>query len=98
MQCLQNLRRLSIVTRPDPAIAAATNDGQTGGDSYRETVTRQLAERLLTDSGLSSLERIELRWHGWRIRDGQMVTVPRTELMRGPHRWLFEASGSPLSR
>ncbi|TBU56840.1 hypothetical protein BD310DRAFT_1040233 [Dichomitus squalens] len=93
LQCLQNLRRLSIVTRPDPPIAVTASDRLTG-DSRREMMTRQLAERLLTDSELSSLERIELRWHGWKIQDGKMVAVPRTQLMRGPHRWLFEAPGS----
>ncbi|KAI1794057.1 hypothetical protein LXA43DRAFT_1179653 [Ganoderma leucocontextum] len=98
LQPLQSLQRLSIVTRPDPPIVAAAVDGQLGGELYREAVTRQLAERFLADSSLPSLEAIELRWHGWLIQDAQMVGVPRVQLMRGPHRWLFEASGSQLAQ
>lgn len=89
---------MSIVTRPDPPIVAAAVDGQQGGELFREAVTRQLAERLLAGSSLPSLEVIELRWHGWRIQDAQMVGVPRVQLMRGPHRWLFEPSGSKMGQ
>ncbi|PIL36111.1 hypothetical protein GSI_01771 [Ganoderma sinense ZZ0214-1] len=98
LQPLQSLRTLSIVTRPDPPIVAAAVDGQQGGELFRKAVTRQLAERLLAGSSLPSLEAIELRWHGWRVQGAQMVEVPGMQLMRGPHRWLFETSGSDMAQ
>ena len=92
LRSLQNLRSLSLVIRPDPIITAPPNDPSASGDQYRETVTKQLAEKLIIEHSLDWLDRIELRWHGWTIRGGHMEPFPRTELLRLPHRWRFADS------
>ncbi|RPD74217.1 hypothetical protein L226DRAFT_553351 [Lentinus tigrinus ALCF2SS1-7] len=93
LRSLQNLRSLSLVIRPDPIITTTPTDPSASGDQYREVVTKQLAEKLITENTLSSLDRIELRWHGWTIRGGHLEPFPRTELLRLPHRWWFADSG-----
>ncbi len=92
LRSLQNLRSLSLVIRPDPIIIATPNQPSASGDQYREVVTKQLAEKLVTDNALNWLERVELRWHGWTIRGRELEPFPRTELLRLPHRWRFADS------
>ena len=62
------------------------------GEQYRESVTKRLAETLIQENDLVRLRRIELRWHGWTIEDRQLVPLPRTQLVRLPHQWLFAES------
>ncbi|RDX55032.1 hypothetical protein OH76DRAFT_1397375 [Lentinus brumalis] len=92
LRSLQNLRSLSLVIRPDPIIIATPNQPSASGDQYREVVTKQLAEKLVTENALNWLERVELRWHGWTIRGRELEPFPRTELLRLPHRWRFADS------
>lgn len=92
LQSLENLRTLSIVIRPDPIIPA-TADGQArSGEQHREATTRRLAEKLIHNNALDRLGRIELRWHGWRVEERQLIGIPRTQLLRLPPKWLFADS------
>ena len=96
LRALPDLRSLSLAIRPDPLIPASNNAEAEPGDPYRELLTKGLAERLVGEHGLVWLRRIELRWHGWIIRDGEWISLPRTQLLRLPHAWLFDGkSGAP---
>lgn len=80
--------------RPDPIIPANADGvgASESGEKYREKVTELLAEKLIRDYGLTRLERIELRWHGWMVENGQLAALPRGQLLRLPHQWLFESA------
>ena len=91
LQMLPNLRTLSLVVRPEPIIPVPPNADVGPGEQHREAMTKGIAERLVRDHGLVGLKRVELRWHGWEIRDGgDWISLPRTQLMRLPHAWLPE--------
>ncbi|KAI9060272.1 hypothetical protein FKP32DRAFT_1679216 [Trametes sanguinea] len=90
LQTLPSLGILSLVIRPDPMMPLLDSNGSGSGESQRELRTRTLAERLIADNGLSQLTRIELRWHGWEIRSGQLEAVPRPSLLRLPQSWIYE--------
>ncbi|KAI0645614.1 hypothetical protein C8Q79DRAFT_703727 [Trametes meyenii] len=89
LQTLPNLSILSLVFRPDPIMPASLSAEPGAGDQQRETIGRGLAERLISENGLSRLTRIELRWHGWSIEEGVLTALPQTELLRPPHRWMY---------
>ena len=91
---LAELRDLSIVTRPDPVMPVPQDAEVAPGDQYRELVTKTLAERIVKENGLTGLRRIELRWHGWAIRDAEWISLPRTQLLRLPQAWLSEDFGA----
>ncbi|KAI0675228.1 hypothetical protein C8Q78DRAFT_965193 [Trametes maxima] len=93
LQGLSNLSILSLVIRPDPIMPTSLSAEPGSGDRQRETMARGVAERLITENGLSRLTRIELRWHGWSIEDGVLTALPQTELLRPPHRWTYEQRG-----
>ncbi|KAJ8496459.1 hypothetical protein ONZ51_g1089 [Trametes cubensis] len=90
---LFHLRVLSIVIRPDPIMTTINSAILGSGDSQRESQTRRLAERLIADHQLDLLTRLELRWHGWKVEDGQLVALPRSELLRLPQSWIYEQYG-----
>ncbi|CDO74464.1 hypothetical protein BN946_scf184979.g19 [Trametes cinnabarina] len=89
LQTLSGLSILSLVIRPDPIMFTANPAENGSRERQRELHTRRLAERLISDYGLSRLTRIELRWHGWKIRNSQMEVVPRAELVRLPQSWIY---------
>ncbi|KAI0743517.1 hypothetical protein C8Q80DRAFT_1121985 [Daedaleopsis nitida] len=93
LRSLRNLRSLSLVFRPDPIMSVNADVGPpSNGEEHRETVTKRLAEKLIRENGMDRLRRIEVRWHGWWIEDEQLVPLPRTQLLRLPHLWLFAES------
>ncbi|KAI8993097.1 hypothetical protein BD414DRAFT_412665 [Trametes punicea] len=95
LQTLPSLNTLSLVIRPDPIMSTPISVELGSGDSQRELRTRMLAERLIADHHLSQLRRIELRWHGWKVSNGALVALPRTDLLRLPQSWIYEQfSGS----
>ncbi|KAI0819994.1 hypothetical protein BC628DRAFT_1331522 [Trametes gibbosa] len=85
---IPNLSILGLVIRPDPLMPTSGSTQPGSGEQQRELMTRRLAERLIADHGLSRLSRIELRWHGWRVQDGQLTAVARPEFLRMPQNWL----------
>ncbi|KAI0630277.1 hypothetical protein C8Q77DRAFT_1064140 [Trametes polyzona] len=93
LRAFRDLSILGIVIRPDPIMSSASSAEPGSGEQQRELMTRALAERLVADHGLSRLTRVELRWHGWRIRDGQLTAVLRPEFLRLPQNWLYKQSG-----
>ncbi|OSD06792.1 hypothetical protein PYCCODRAFT_1442338 [Trametes coccinea BRFM310] len=96
LQTLSSLSILSLVIRPDPMMPVANSNEFGSGESQRELRTRSLAERLIADNGLSRLTRVELRWHGWEIRSGQLEAVPRSSLLRLPQSWIYEQCSGEL--
>ncbi|KAH9892502.1 hypothetical protein C8Q73DRAFT_59840 [Cubamyces lactineus] len=90
---LSQLSVLCIVIRPDPIMTTVNSAILGSGESQRELQTRRLAERLITDHHLDLLTRIELRWHGWKVEDGQLVALPRSQLLRLPQSWIYEQYG-----
>ncbi|KAI0930446.1 hypothetical protein AcV5_007155 [Taiwanofungus camphoratus] len=70
---LSSLKAFSLVTSPDPILSIA-HEGrrhQLDSDRYEEE-TMKTARRFLNKHGLC-LQRLELRWHGWKIdRAGSM--------------------------
>ncbi|KAI0329734.1 hypothetical protein GY45DRAFT_1324718, partial [Cubamyces sp. BRFM 1775] len=90
---LSHLSVLCIVIRPDPIMTTMNSAILGSGDSQRELQTRRLAERLIADHHLDLLTRVELRWHGWKVEDGQLVALPRSELLRLPQSWIYEQYG-----
>lgn len=87
---LGNLSILGLTTSPDPIMHVSDSAELGSGKQRRELMTRSLAERLIADHGLSQLTRIDLRWHGWRVENGQLHTVDESELLRQPANWVYK--------
>lgn len=91
---LGNLSILGLTTSPDPIMHISDSAQLGSGKQQRELMTRSLAERLIADHGLSRLTRIDLRWHGWRVKDGQLLAVDELELLRLPANWFYKQGGA----
>ncbi|EIW63395.1 uncharacterized protein TRAVEDRAFT_43692 [Trametes versicolor FP-101664 SS1] len=87
---LGNLSILGLTTSPDPIMHVSDSAELGTGKQRRERMTRSLAERLIADHGLSRLSRIDLRWHGWKVKDGQLHAVAESELLRQPANWVYK--------
>ncbi|KAH9858805.1 hypothetical protein C2E23DRAFT_716837 [Lenzites betulinus] len=89
LRALPDLNTLGLVIRPDPLMSVSGSIEHGSGEEQRELMTRRLAERLIADHGLSRLSRIDLRWHGWRVWNGQLIAVNPPEFLRTPQSWLY---------
>lgn len=82
---LKSIHTLGLAFTPDPAISFPPPGARSPQETYAEK-TRGVAEKI-TDS-VPSLRRIELRWHGWKIKEGESnrwEPVPERSLMRIPN-------------
>ncbi|KAI0355556.1 hypothetical protein OH77DRAFT_1402678 [Trametes cingulata] len=90
LRTFPDLSIVSLVIRPDPIMPSSGSGEHGSGEQQRELMTRRLAERLIADNGLVRLTRIELRWHGWTVQDGELSAVSRIEFLRLPQNWAYQ--------